>query len=226
MSAGTSLIDDYVDSLGRTLKGPGRPKRDLVAEARDSLLDTADALEEDGLDRVVAERTAVLEFGDVRAIAPGYQRELTVCVGRRLAALLFATVPATALMWSVIWQIFPTAPAGAVIQPGWFVPVARSLDILQLITGVLGAVVLVMLGRGSRRLRRPERVTRALAVFVWAMLALSLVLCAALTFGAHGLDGFDGYPPGLVASLLSWLFWMAQGYGAIRCMRVSRLHLA
>src|SRR5688500_19298305 len=99
------LIDDYVAELNRAITGPPGPKRDLVVEARDSLTDTADALEAEGLDRTEAERVAVAEFGPVAEIAPDYQAELTSASGRRLGFLLFVSVPITALMWSVLWRI-------------------------------------------------------------------------------------------------------------------------
>ncbi|MGN9843593.1 permease prefix domain 1-containing protein [Nonomuraea sp. H19] len=80
MSTGKNVvIDDYVKHLSRTLKGPPRPKRDFLTEARDSLLDAADALEKGGLRRVEAERVAVREFGTVGELASGYQRELSLC---------------------------------------------------------------------------------------------------------------------------------------------------
>ncbi|MGN9783308.1 permease prefix domain 1-containing protein [Nonomuraea sp. ZG12] len=77
VAAGTSVIDDYVDRLHRRLKGPPRIKRDLLAEARDGLLDATDAWQRRGLGRAEAERTAVREFGPFGEIARGYQRELS-----------------------------------------------------------------------------------------------------------------------------------------------------
>ncbi|WP_246005242.1 hypothetical protein [[Actinomadura] parvosata] len=44
-------------------------------------MDTADALEADGLERAEAERLAVAEFGAVHEVAPGYQAELTAVAG-------------------------------------------------------------------------------------------------------------------------------------------------
>ncbi|MFF5112110.1 permease prefix domain 1-containing protein [Streptosporangium sp. NPDC000509] len=219
--AGTGVIEDYVTGLSRTLRGPRRPKLDMIAEARDSLLDTAEALEGEGLRREEAERAAVEEFGTIREIAPGYQEELSNSAGRRLAALLFVTVPLTTVMWSVIWKIFPAAPAYETM-PDWFVPVARGVDLLQMLTGVIGGVALFALGRGLRRIRRPRLVTRALAVFVWAMLPVMLVLCGALMFGSRDSAGFDDYPPGIGASLMSYAFWLAQLYCASRCLSITR----
>ncbi|GAA4228654.1 hypothetical protein FHR32_008119 [Streptosporangium album] len=220
--ARAGIIDDYVTGLSRALRGPKGPKLDLVTEARDSLLDTAEALEAEGLERAEAERVAVEEFGRISEIAPGYQEELSISAGRRLAALLFVSVPLTALMWSVIWKVFPTDPLDYATRPDWFVPVARSVDILQMFTGVLGGIALFALGRGLRRIRRPRLVTRGLAVFVWAMFPVMLVLCAALVYGSHGPTGFSGYPLGVGLTLVSDGFMLAQLYGAAWCLRITR----
>ncbi|GAA0828605.1 permease prefix domain 1-containing protein [Streptosporangium amethystogenes subsp. fukuiense] len=220
--AGGGVIDDYVTGLGRALRGPRGPRLDMITEARDSLLDTAEALQGDGLGREEAERAAVEEFGTVGEIAPGYQEELSIAAGRRLAATLFLTVPLTTVMWSVIWRIFPTAPMAYETSPDWFVPVARGLDILQMLIGVLGGIALFALGRGLRRIGRPRLVTRFLGLLVWAMLPVMLTLSGALMFGSHGPVGFGGYPPGIGMALVSLLFWGLQLYCAFTCLSLTR----
>lgn len=216
--AGTGVIDDYVTGLSRTLRGPRGPKLDMITEARDSLLDTAEALESGGLGRAEAERAAVREFGAIGEIAPGYQEELSISAGRRLAALLFLGMPLTTILWSVVWKIFPTTPATYEAMPGWFFPVARGMDIVQLLTGLLGGIALFALGRGLRRISRPRLVTRFLAILVWAMLPVTLVLCGALMLGSQGPPGFQNYLPGTVVSLVTHVFWLGQLYCAFRCL--------
>ncbi|WP_436757562.1 permease prefix domain 1-containing protein [Streptosporangium sp. V21-05] len=220
--AGTGVIEDYVTGLSRTLRGPRRPKLDMITEARDSLLDSAEALEGDGLRRDEAERAAVEEFGTIREIAPGYQEELSKSAGRRLAVLLFVTVPLTAIMWNVIWKIFPAAPAAYETMPDWFVLVARGVDMLQMFIGLVGGLALLALGRGLRRIRRPRLVTRFLGLFVWAMLPVMLVSCGALMFGSQDYADFSHYPPGTVASLVSYAIWAVQLYCASRCLSITR----
>ncbi|MBE1561085.1 permease prefix domain 1-containing protein [Nonomuraea africana] len=216
------LIDDYVAGLNRALEGPGGPKRDLVVEARDSLVDTAEAYEEAGLGRLEAERLAVEEFGELREIAPGYQRELTATAGRRLAALLFVSVPLTTLLWSLIWAFFPVNADDWANRPEWFLPVARALDLFHLATGVLGGLTLLALTWGARWLRRPERATRLLAVWVWAMLPVTLLFSAALQYGSQGPTGFSGFLPGMLLSLTTPLLNGLQLYCAARCLRLTR----
>src|SRR5690606_27547686 len=113
------LIDDYVSELDRALRGPPGPKRGLGGEARDRLLDTAEALESEGLAREEAERQAVKECGDIAEITPGYQMELTAASGRRLGTLLFVSVPITVAMWSVLWRISPGDAATWASAPAW-----------------------------------------------------------------------------------------------------------
>ncbi|WP_326641016.1 permease prefix domain 1-containing protein [Streptosporangium sp. NBC_01755] len=220
--AGTGVIDDYVTGLSRALRGPRGPRLDMITEARDSLLDTAEALESGGLGREEAERAAVEEFGAIGEIAPDYQEELSIAAGRRLAVVLFLTVPLTTVMWSAIWKIFPTTPMGYETSPDWFVPVARGLDILQMLIGVLGGIALFALGRGLRRIRRPRLITRFLGMFVWAMLPVMLVLSGALMLGSRAAIGLSDYPPGVGAALVSYAFWGLQLYGAFRCLSLTR----
>ncbi|MGP3960467.1 permease prefix domain 1-containing protein [Nonomuraea sp. 3N208] len=214
-------IDDYVADLNRALAGPPGPKRDLVVEARDSLTDTADALEAGGLERAEAERVAVAEFGPVAEIAPGYQAELTSASGRRLGFLLFISVPITVLMWSVLWRIYPAGDDAWRNEPGWFSPVSRLLDIVQLAVGVYGGLVLFALSRGARWIRRPRLLTRSLAVVVWISLPVSIGLAQLLTHGTEGANSL-AFLPSVLANLVTAAIWGLQVYGAVRCMRITR----
>ncbi|GHH69582.1 hypothetical protein GCM10017673_20250 [Streptosporangium violaceochromogenes] len=216
------VIDGYVTELGRVLTGPRGPKLDLVAEARDNLLDAAEALECDGLGRDEAERAAVEEFGAIDEVAPGFQEELSVLAGRRLAGLLFVSVPLVTLMWSLIWRIFPTGPAVYATWPGWFLPVSRSLDALQFLVGALGGAALFALGRGLRRIHRPRRVVRSLALLVWCTLPVRVALSLALIHGSHGPPGFYAYLPGIAAALVTHGVTFAHLYCAARCLGVTR----
>ncbi|MCW2881455.1 MAG: hypothetical protein JWQ95_5555 [Sphaerisporangium sp.] len=222
--ASAGVIDDYVTTLDRTLRGPGRVRRDLLTEARDSLSDTAEAYLAEGLDRLEAERMAVAEFGQVSEVAPGYQGELAAQQGRRTAAVLFLTVPFTTIIWSVIWRIFPEDPSAALtVKPAWFTPLAHFLDWLQFGMGILGALALIGLGRGLRRIRRPELVTRALGILLWIQVPVILGISAALTAGgASTLKGFDEYPPGFAASFFSYAVACWLLCSATRCLTASR----
>ncbi|MGW0202317.1 permease prefix domain 1-containing protein [Nonomuraea sp. NPDC003201] len=214
-------IDDYVAELDSALAGPQGAKRDLVVEARDSLTDTADALEAEGLARAEAERVAVAEFGEVAEVAPGYQSELTAVAGRRLGFLLFISVPITALMWSVIWRIYPGDDQAWRLAPAWYRPASRLLDILQLCVGLYGGLALFALSRGARWIRRPRLVTRSLGVLVWGMLPVTVALGMLLTLGSNGASHLDVLPS-MLANAVTSACWGLQIYGATRCLRISR----
>ncbi|MEO3807526.1 permease prefix domain 1-containing protein [Sphaerisporangium sp. B11E5] len=224
MMAGSGAIDDYVTTLARTLRGPGRLRRDMVAEARDGLEDAAAAYRDEGADPAAAERMAVAEFGPVAEIAPGYQDELAACEGRRTAAALFLVVPVVTVSWSLVWQIYPELPPPTYEgKPSWFMPLARFLDFFQLTMGLLGATALLLLGRRWRGVRRAEPLTRALGVLLWIQVPAIFVMGMALSAGAgSALDGFSRYTPGLVLAAVSYL---SQGwllYCATRCLIVTR----
>lgn len=214
-------IDDYMGALRRALRGPGGVRRDLLTEAHDSLLDAAEAYECEGLSRVEAERLAVADFGTVREIAPDFQRELAVSQGRRTAALLFLSVPLTTLAWSVLWRIFPETTWMEQVKPAWFGLLSRSVDLIQLGVGVLGGLALLALGRGARRIRRPDLLIRGLGVFVWIMTPLIGAMGLTLAAAARDPIGFTAYVPGLVVSLLNYVLSAWQLSSAARCLRCT-----
>lgn len=111
-----TAIDGYIDELGAALRGPRRAKADLLAEARDSLVDAVDAYQSRGLSRETAEREAVDEFGAVREVAPGYQAELGLAQGRRTALLIFLVLAAQDPLWDA-W-LSMTAAGAAAPRPG------------------------------------------------------------------------------------------------------------
>ncbi|TDE43012.1 hypothetical protein E1295_26945 [Nonomuraea mesophila] len=215
-------IDDYVADLDRALAGPHGLKRDMVVEARDSLTDTADALEAEGLDRAEAERVAVAEFGEVGEIASGYQAELTASAGRRLGVLLFAGLPITVLMWSLLWRAYPPSDDTWAHQPAWYHTLSQLLDGIQLATGLYGGIALFALSRGARWMHRPRLVTRSLGWIVWASLPITGGLGLMLSYGTKDPNSLDNLPS-LLANLVTWAVWGMQIYCAARCMRITRV---
>ncbi|GAA1277556.1 hypothetical protein GCM10009677_34480 [Sphaerisporangium rubeum] len=220
MMAGSGAIDDYVATLARTLRGPGRLRRDMVAEARDGLEDAAEAYREQGADPAAAERLAVAEFGPVGEIAPGYQEELAAREGRRTAAGLFLIVPVVTVLWTLIWRLYPDLPAPAYDgKPSWFMPLARFLDFFQLTMGLLGATALYLLGRG----RRPEALTHGLGVLLWIQIPAIFVMSTILSAGAgSALDGFTHFTPGLLLTAVSYASHVWLLYAATRCLLTTR----
>jgi hypothetical protein len=215
-------IDDYVAELERAVTGPAKFKRDLVVEARDSLADAAEAMEAEGLDPAEAERLAVLEFGAVEELAPGYQAELQAHAGRRLGVLLFFSVPAIALCWGFVWHFFPAGQSAWAQAPGWYSAASKLLDYTQLAVGVAGGLAALALGRGARLLGRTRLVTRSLGGAALSMLVVTSVLGTALSLGSHGPEGFASYLPGLVVAVATYALAGLQLLGAVRCLRVTR----
>ncbi len=218
---GGMVIDGYVTELERVLVGPPRVKRDMVVEARDSLLDAAEALQARGLSREEAERRAVAEFGTIEEVAPGYQEELTACAGRRLGWVLLLVGPLTWLLWWGIWRVFPGDAGGWTQPPEWYAVVARVLDGTQLFTGAVGGVLLLALGRFGRTVRRTRLVTRAAAIYAKALLPVTLGLCVPLLYGAGPVGAH--MLPWAVAAVVSLLLLGVQMRHAVRCLRLVRL---
>ncbi|MFC5817713.1 permease prefix domain 1-containing protein [Nonomuraea harbinensis] len=216
------LIDDYVTELRRSLSGPYGPKHDMVVEARDSLVDCAEAYEAEGLRRADAERRAVEEFGPVQEVAPGYQEELTASAGRRLGLLLFVSVPATVLAWGLVWNFAPADPVVWESRPSWFMPASRLLDVIQLVTGLYGGLALLALGRGARWIPKARLVTRSLGLAVWLMLPLTSLLGLMLSQGWYVSASMGLSLPVVLANLMTYACAGLQLYCATRCVRLTR----
>lgn len=212
-------IDDYVGELDRALTGPRGAKRDLVVEARDGLVDAADALEAGGLDRAEAERLAVAEFGSLDQVAPGYQAELAITAGRRLGLLLFVGIPVTVLMWSAIWRFYPVDRSAWTGQPASSATLSRALDVIQLLTALYGGLAVLALGRGARWIRRQQAVTRSLGVVVLMLLPATGLMSLALS---RDTDALPGFPPATVAGVITLALWAVQVFSATRCLLTAR----
>ncbi|MDA0632561.1 permease prefix domain 1-containing protein [Nonomuraea sp. MCN248] len=216
------LIDDYAAELRRALSGPYGPKRDLVVEARHSLLDCAEAYQAQGLRRTEAERRAVEEFGPVRDVAPGYQEELTASAGRRLGLLLFVSVPATVLAWGLIWSFQPAETWVAADRPEWFTTASRLLDVVQLAFGLYGGLALLALSRPARWIPRPRLVTRSLGLSVWLLLPLNTLLGLLISHASQLPASTLSSTPVVLANVLTYAFAGTQLYCATRCVMLSR----
>jgi hypothetical protein len=165
-------IDEYVRTLDRALTGPGRLKGDMLREARHGLADAAEAYQEDGLPRAEAERLAVAEFGEARALAPAYQAELGLGGARRLALkmmlvpVLFATL--ADFMWrGSPWSTSTTGP----YPPDGYLFISRAQDYLGYVWAGLALAAYLWLTWAARR----GRTTGRLTVRVIGLVTLSIV---------------------------------------------------
>lgn len=204
MIAGSSGIDNYMGSLAGTLAGPRRLKEDLLAEARGSLADAAEAYQRHGLPRADAERRAIAEFGSVAEISPGFQEQLTIAHARWTARFLLLVFAAQFAL--SIWQNHAhdwwtgSRPATAHLL------LAHADDWLQ-VTVVAGAAIFAaLLGSRVRRAGASRRTSWIFGLAGLSSLAAKVAAATALVTLAPGLRAeISGSPLPSAAWLAGWL---------------------
>lgn len=174
------LITGYTAELGRLLRGPSRLKADLVAEARDGLVDAAEAYEHEGADRHAAAHRAVADFGPLREVASGYQAVLASAQARRTAVLVFVITAAQTLSATYEWQTL--SDNGVTFQPdlGYSV-LARTVDWVGVGNKVAALLVLLAAGIGVRYLGNRPAICRFTGVLTLAVGAFMFVAGTLLT---------------------------------------------
>lgn len=202
-------IDDYLRGLGARLHGPGRLRRDLLAEARDSLQDAAGAYLDGGLAPRAAQRRAVAEFGTADELAPAYQAEIAATTARTLALRI---VLVTALQISAADLMWQGAPWTGDRPPVGYLVLSASLDLLWIASGLLAAAAWLGLRHGARRPGPGSvRLSRVLGRSMVAVIGLAAL--GGITIYGWSVMMWDaalGWPPmmiGLVAigTALTWL---------------------
>ena len=216
---GVSAIDRYVTALDRRLVGPGRLKRDVLTEARDSLIDAAAAYEDAGIDPADAQRRAVDDFGSVARIAPAYQAEVAATYGQRLAGLVTVLLVIGALLGDRMWQ---GAPWIGVEPPEGYVLAARALNwagYLGLATAAIGFLVL----RWRARWGASSEVVRAVGYATAAALGTVLVLGGAVYVSTVAMyPSALTWPPMVVGGIVLSAAVGYLGWGATRCVVAVR----
>jgi hypothetical protein len=214
-----SAIDSHVTALGRRLVGPARLKRDVLTEARDSLVDAAAAYEDAGLPPDDAQRRAVADFGSVARIAPAYQAEVAATYGQRLAGLVTALLLTTALLGDRMWQ---GAPWTGIAPPGGYATAARALDWLGYLgIGTAAAGFLALRLRARRG--HSGRVVRVVGYATAAALSSVLLLGAGVYVSTVAIyPGALTWPPMLVGGILLSGMLGYLAWGASRCLAAAR----
>ncbi|MEV8377492.1 permease prefix domain 1-containing protein [Kribbella sp. NPDC056861] len=210
-------VELYLAGLSRALQGPRRRKADLLAEARDSLVDATEAFEADGLSPRQAAERAVEDFGELAEIAPGYRAELGISQGRRTAVLLVLVLLAQPIVWlEGAWTWTQHADSGN--------QVVSILNDLVKVVGMLsiaGSVLaLIASGVGLRYPAVRDRATKVIARFALtscaAVSGIALLLATASTTtegtGLQGLLVVSGF---VIAPLL------LVSRSAHRCLRLA-----
>jgi hypothetical protein len=220
------LIEEYVAGLSRRLVGPRRAKADLLAEARDGLVDAAEAYAAAGYPAVDAATRAVSDFGGYRQVVPGYQTELAAAQGRRTALLVTVAMPAVLLISRLMWAGSPWVGAGPRPDSGYLL-VAYSFAVLQVTASIMAILTLLGYGWGSRFLpaeRVPAAVllTRLMGIGVLFFTAAQAVIgFVVYAWSARIWPGSAGWPPMLVGAVLLPLCLFGVGRSALYCLRAS-----
>jgi hypothetical protein len=214
-------IDEYVRTLDRTLTGPGRLKGDMLREARHGLADAAEGYQEEGLPRAEAERRAVADFGDVRALAPAYQTELGLDAARRLA-LKMVLVPALfAALADFMWRGSPwsTSTTGA-HPPAGYMLISQTQDYLGYVWAGLALAAYLWLAWAARRGRPTGRVTvRAIGLVTLSIVALTSLAGAVVYVWSVSLwDAALTWPPMIAGGLLVGAAYSWLAYSAVTCL--------
>jgi hypothetical protein len=172
-------IDDYVCRLGRSLRGTGRAKADLLAEARDGLVDATESYERQGLGREDAERRAVAEFGPVPEVAAAYQVELGIGQARRTALAVLLVMAAQPVVWNHVWRSLPHGRVDAV--GGLFAFASQAIEWLGSLAVVGALLVVGACGVGLRLADLGRRIPMLGAVFGLSVSSVFAVLGVVLT---------------------------------------------
>jgi hypothetical protein len=214
-------IDEYVHALDRTLSGPGRLKGDMLREARHGLADAAEAYQEEGMPRAEAERLAVAEFGEVRALAPAYQAELGLGAARRLA-LKMVLVPALfATLADFMWRGSPwSTSTNGPHPPEGYLLISHTQDYLGYVWAGLAMAVYLWLTWTARRGRAAGRVTvRAIGLVTLSIVGLTWLAGAVIYLWSLSLwDAALTWPPMVAGGLLVGAAYSWLVYSAVTCV--------
>ncbi len=215
------MVDDYVAGLAGVLRGPRRVRADLVAEARDSLVDASEAYQADGCPVELAQRRAVAEFGSHAEVLPGYQAELAVAQARRTTLLFAVALVALRYLTPLMWADSPFARAE--LGSAGYQLAAAGFDYLAQAGAVAALIGWLLLGWGSRYVPDGARVVRAVGRAALGFLALH-GLCG-LTIYLWSLlrwPGFAHWPPLWFGLVLTNVAFACAVAGAWRCVALSR----
>ncbi|WP_199441388.1 permease prefix domain 1-containing protein [Umezawaea beigongshangensis] len=222
--AGAGLIEEYVSALDRRLRGPGPVKRDLLAEARDSLHDAAESYRHRGLPESEAQARAVAEFGPLGVVAREYQGELAVAHGARTLRSLLLVVPLAHLLWEAnrrfwigAWQPFDQPP------PDWYPLIATANDTTAWVVALCAVAALLAVRWMSRRGASGVALGRLAGAVAAAAVGTTVFCNLALVVATAHLDAqrLLASPPVLLATALSYVITLRCGVLAHRCLRFS-----
>lgn len=149
-------VEDYLEALATSLRGPAGAKAAMMREVRDGLTDAVEAQTRFGVPHAQAARRAVRDFGPADEIAPSFQRELTIAQTRRTARVAAVAVP--------VLVVCQTLVHAAARDPDWRLgALAAHLAAMATAAGLLAVTALTATGPLTRRLPTPHRLPVAVA---------------------------------------------------------------
>jgi hypothetical protein len=220
------LIDEYLAGLSRRLTGPHRVKADLLAEARDGLVDAAEAYADAGLPASEATTRALSDFGGYRQVIADYQAELAAAQGRRTALLVAVAMPTMMLMSRLVWTGSPWTQSGPRPAPGYLL-VSHAFDILQVTAAIMALLTLIGYGWGSRflpaaRVPAAALLTRLMGVGVLVFVATEAVTGFVIyAWSVRMWPVSADWPPMMAGAALVPLVLFGVGRSGLRCLRAS-----
>jgi hypothetical protein len=221
------LIDEYIAGLSRRLAGPRRVKADLLAEARDGLVDAAEAYVDAGLPASAAVVRALADFGEHRQVMADYQAELAAAQGRRTAVLVAVVMPALMLVSRLMWTGSPWSASGPAPVSRYLL-LASAFNVLQVTAAIMALLTLLGYGWGSRFLpaaRIPAAVllTRLMGVGVLSFVAVEAVTVVTIyAWSVHLWPAAAAWPPMLLGAAVVWLCLLGVARSGLWCLRASR----
>jgi hypothetical protein len=214
------LIDHYAAGLAAALRGPRRLREDMIAEARDSLLDATEAYVAAGVDSGEAAHRAVRDFGEYRQVVPAYQAELAVEQGRRTALLLAGALPVLHLAAPLMW-LGSSHDSTPPVSGYW--TLTDHFDYLSLLASGTAMIVLLGFGWGSRYVRDGVRYARAVGIGALAFLFVHAAVGAAIAgFSVYQWPASLTWPPLLIGIILMSGGFVYAVATAWRCVLASR----
>ena len=142
-AARSDPIEALLQAIGSRLPGPARPRKEILAELRDGLLEVAEANQRRGLDHDEAAQLAVRQFGDAPTIAAAFWPEMAAGRARRVVFGLFVTGPIVVALW--VWA---ARSRSLVSESGAFDSSLSHVAAVLLISATIGCGIWAMIAAG------------------------------------------------------------------------------
>ncbi|MET7426581.1 permease prefix domain 1-containing protein [Dactylosporangium sp. NPDC005555] len=221
VSQGSGPIDVYVDGLAAALRGPRRHRHEMVTEARDSLLDAAEAYEDAGHDPAGAQRLAVADFGTHRQVVPGYQAELATLQGRRTATWIALVLPVMTLLEPLMW--WNTSWSGDERASHVYWVLVDHFQYTAFLAAAAAGLAIVGFGWGSRFLGDGLRYARLVGQATIAFLGMHALLGATVfALSLHQWPAAATWPPVLIGMAVNIAAFGYAGRLAVGCVSSTR----